>query len=115
MMDLGRPEPVNHSGDQVELSIIGQETWIHRSGLRHDPEAKAGRTSAIGHRLANIDDLDLPDRAVAADMPLNPSPNRSYFHGLSWNNQCYDAVRRSHQLSVEQIGGNSVFERHVFR
>ena len=75
VMDFFGPVSVHGIGNAIELGLVDHETRIDRGRIGDDAEPQACGASAIGHRLAHVDDLDSADRAVAGDMPLNPSPH----------------------------------------
>ena len=66
----------DHFGDPIEPGLVDQEARIDRRWVGDDPQAQAGGTAAVGHRLADVDHFDPADRAVAGEVALQPAPHR---------------------------------------
>ena len=113
MMNLLGPVTPNDVCDPVVLCVIHHEARVYGRRVGHDAQSEARGPSAIRHGLANVDDLDTADRPVAGEVPLDPLPDRRGFARFAGNDQDRLTTRRRHQLRVEQVGFDSVRERHL--
>jgi len=57
---------------RARMDVVDQESRIDSRGIGNASKTKARRSAAIGHRLADIDDLHPADGPVAGDVPLDP-------------------------------------------
>src|SRR6476469_11281753 len=103
-MDLIGPVMADDGSHPIELGIVDHEARIEARRIADDAEPQAGRPSAVRHRLADVDNLDLADRPVARDVALKPVPYRRRIARLGWEDQTILPGRQSDQLRVEQVG-----------
>ena len=96
----------------VELGFVDQEARIDGRRIARHAQPQAGRAAAIGHRLADIDELDPADRAVARRGGARAS---AHTDGVSRHSVGATSVIApsggGDQLGVEQIGSDRVGER----
>src|SRR5205085_8315871 len=90
-VDFFRPIAGDDLGDAVEPRLVDKKARIDCRRIGDDPQPQAGGTASIGHRLADIDDLDAADRAIAGEVALEPAPNGWRFARFLRHDPCRSA------------------------
>ena len=91
-----RPVVPDDFGESVQLRVVDEKARVNRAGIRHYPEPKTSRSAAVGHRLADIDDLGPADRAVAGNVGLDPGPDARRLPAFRRGNQGHLAAWERH-------------------